>query len=232
MVVPCPFPSSLPHPVAQSLKSRLASATLLNSSYFYQQPFVQAMVFLESMALKTPVEKEAFFKETLTSLPTWAPACLRAHFLPQLRTAVELGAAVHPLGLAAILTCLKTLGPSPAESSEAIELATVVTPMLLKMYAANERSMRVSLLQALPEYVELLTEGVVNDTVLPSVVTGFTDTMPQMREVTVKSMLFFAPKLTDKSFTSVVLPQLDRLQMDKEAPIRTNTTICLGKIAP
>jgi SCY1-like protein 1 len=59
-------------------------------------------------------------------------------------------------------------------------------------------------LQSLPEFAHLLTESLCNDQILPHLATGFADTTPLLREMTVKAILPLAPKITEKSWTSLV----------------------------
>ncbi|GLD98743.1 hypothetical protein PINS_up007461 [Pythium insidiosum] len=60
---------------------------------------------------------------------------------------------------------------------------------------------------------------------------GFTDAAPILRELTVKSMLHIADKLSDSNLNTRVMKYFAKLQTDPEPAIRTNTTICLGRIA-
>lgn len=60
---------------------------------------------------------------------------------------------------------------------------------------------------------------------------GFTDTAPIIREWTVKSVLLVIGKLSEKTINYDLLRYLGKLQTDEEPGIRTNTVICLGKIA-
>ena len=58
-----------------------------------------------------------------------------------------------------------------------------------------------------------------------------TDIVPLIREQTIKSVLLLVPKLNERIINYDLLKYLAKLQMDPEPGIRTNTTICLGKIA-
>ncbi|KAL8961582.1 MAG: hypothetical protein Q9193_001887 [Seirophora villosa] len=62
-------------------------------------------------------------------------------------------------------------------------------------------------------------------------VTGFADIAPIVREQTVKAVLTIITKLTDRTINGELLKQLAKTSNDEQAGIRTNTTICLGKIA-
>lgn len=52
-----------------------------------------------------------------------------------------------------------------------------------------------------------------------------------MREQTVKSILVIIPKLSDRIINGELLRYLAKTANDEQPGIRTNTTICLGKIA-
>lgn len=61
--------------------------------------------------------------------------------------------------------------------------------------------------------------------------TGFTDLAPIVREQTLKSVLVIIGKLSDRTINGDLLKQLAKTANDEQPGIRTNTTICLGKIA-
>lgn len=60
---------------------------------------------------------------------------------------------------------------------------------------------------------------------------GFTDLAPLVREQTVKAVLTVITKLNDRVINGELLKQLAKTANDEQPGIRTNTTICLGKIA-
>jgi hypothetical protein len=62
-------------------------------------------------------------------------------------------------------------------------------------------------------------------------VTGFSDVVPLVREQTVKAVLSLAPKLSDRILNGELLRHLAKTANDEQPGIRTNTTICLGKIS-
>lgn len=62
-------------------------------------------------------------------------------------------------------------------------------------------------------------------------VTGFTDIAPLVREQTVKSILVLVTKLSERTINGDLLKYLAKTANDAEPGIRTNTTVCLGKIA-
>jgi hypothetical protein len=133
---------------ASTLRNRQPVSAFLTCPYF-SSPFVHGMLFLDSFALKSPQEKETGFKHLLTTLPALPKACILGFILPALRTAiVDLG-CTHPLALATTLAALRIVGGDDSAVSR------LVQPMIVKMFGANERGIRICLLQALPEYVQV-----------------------------------------------------------------------------
>ena len=56
-------------------------------------------------------------------------------------------------------------------------------------------------------------QAVVEEQVYPHVATGFTDTNAYLRELTLKSMLTLAPKLSQKTLNQSLLKYLAKLQV-------------------
>ncbi len=107
-----------------------------------------------------------------------------------------------------------------------------VVPPLLKAYGSPDRSTRMALLENLSLYAERMDNKVVVDKLWPNLITGFNDSVPVIREATLKAILPLAPKLSDRVLNNDLLRVLARTQMDTEAGIRTNTTILLGRLVP
>lgn len=60
---------------------------------------------------------------------------------------------------------------------------------------------------------------------------GFSDIVPLVREQSVKAVLTIIPKLYDRTINGALLKLLAKTSNDEQPGIRTNTTVCLGKIA-
>lgn len=75
-----------------------------------------------------------------------------------------------------------------------------------------------------PRFLPLLTIAFIQTS-------GFTDVAPVVREQTVKAVLAVIDKLSDRTINGDLLKFLARTANDEQPGIRTNTTICLGKIA-
>jgi SCY1-like protein 1 len=106
-----------------------------------------------------------------------------------------------------------------------------VLPTVIKLFASSDRAIRVGLLQHIESFGGGLSTQVVDEQVFAHVATGFADTSAFLRELTLKSMLVIAPKLSQRTLTGSLLKHLSKLQVDEEPAIRTNTTILLGNIA-
>jgi SCY1-like protein 1 len=127
------------------------------------------------------------------------------------------------------------------------EYETQITPVVVRLFANPDRGIRVCLLDNLPLMIDHLPQKIVNDKIFPQLVglsnlfivshltlhqvTGFTDVAPVVREQTVKAVLTIVPKLSDRVVNGELLRHLAKTANDEQPGIRTNTTICLGKIA-
>ncbi|KAL4622977.1 N-terminal kinase-like protein [Arapaima gigas] len=191
---------------------------------FLSNSFVESNLFLEEIQIKDPAEKQQFFQDLNENLDSFPEDFCRHKVLPQLLTAFEFGSAG-----AVVLTPLFKVGKylSPEEYQQKI------IPVIVKMFSSTDRAMRIRLLQQMEQFIQYLNEAAVNSQIFPHVVHGFTDTNPAIREQTVKSMLLLAPKLNESNLNQELMRHFARLQArDDQGPIRCNTTVCLGKIAP
>lgn len=142
--------------------------------------------------------------------------------LPELIKSVEFGGG----GPKALGVVLKTAAKLSNDDFEA-----KIIPFIIRAFANPDRALRVSLLDGLPLMIDRLPQKIVNDKIFPQVVTGFTDVAPVVREQTLKSVLVIISKLTDRTINGELLRLLAKTANDEQPGIRTNTTICLGKIA-
>ncbi|KAJ8540191.1 hypothetical protein K7X08_026580 [Anisodus acutangulus] len=201
---------------------RLNSSTLLENSEYFQNKLVETIQFMEILNLKDSVEKDTFFRK-LPNLAEQLPReIVLKKLLPLLASALEFGSAAAPA-----LTALLKMGSWLSTN----EFSVKVLPTIIKLFASNDRSIRVGLLQHIDQYGESLSAKIVDEQVYAHVATGFSDTSAFLRELTLKSMLVLAPKLSHRTISGSLLKYLSKLQVDEEPAIRTNTTILLGNIA-
>ncbi|KAG5224463.1 inactive serine/threonine-protein kinase [Salix suchowensis] len=201
---------------------RMNTAKLLENSEYFQNKLVDTIHFMEILTLKDSVEKDTFFRK-LPNLAEQLPRQIALKkLLPLLASALEFGSAASPA-----LTALLKMG----SWLSAEEFSVKVLPTIVKLFSSNDRAIRVSLLQHIDQYGESLSAHVVDEQVYSHVATGFSDTSALLRELTLKSMLILAPKLSQRTISGSLLKYLSKLQVDEEPAIRTNTTILLGNIA-
>jgi len=105
-----------------------------------------------------------------------------------------------------------------------------IVSSVVKLFAQTDRAMRMSLLENLPNFIDHLSVKLVSQSIFVHVCTGLLDSQPTMREATIKSMVLFAPKLGAKEMDDL-MRHFAKTQLDEEPGIRTNTTICLGRIS-
>ncbi|EEF41582.1 ATP binding protein, putative [Ricinus communis] len=201
---------------------RMNTSKLIENGEYFQNKLVDTIHFMEILTLKDSVEKDTFFRK-LPNLAEQLPRqIVLKKLLPLLASSLEFGSAAAPA-----LTALLKMG----SWLSAEEFSAKVLPTIVKLFASNDRAIRVSLLQHIDQYGESLSAQVVDEQVYPHVATGFSDTSAFLRELTLKSMLVLAPKLSQRTISGTLLKYLSKLQVDEEPAIRTNTTILLGNIA-
>ncbi|KAL1827445.1 hypothetical protein ACET3Z_005857 [Daucus carota] len=201
---------------------RLNSSKLLETCEYFQNKLVDTIHFMEILNLKDSVEKDTFFRKLPTLAEQLPRQIVLKKLLPLLASALEFGSAAAPA-----LTALLKMGAWLS----AEEFNIKVLPTLIKLFGSNDRAIRVSLLQHIDQFGDSLSSQIADEQIYPHVATGFSDTSAFLRELTLKSMLVLAPKLSQRTLSGSLLKFLSKLQVDEEPAIRTNTTILLGNIA-
>ena len=191
-------------------------------SRFFKDDYVQSMFFLDNIALKDEYEKDQFFKRLQPLIAALPEEVSRFKVLPELVKGLDYGTANY-----------RVLGPilDIGASMEDADYRRLVGQSVVKWFSSPDRSLRRNLLEHLGRIVERADKATVNDKIFPLLADGFEDKSPVLREMTVKAVLILAPHLKPATLEMDVLKHFARLQLDPEPGIRTNTTICLGKIA-
>lgn len=113
-----------------------------------------------------------------------------------------------------------------------VEYQKKIIPIVVKLFSSTDRATRMRLLQQLHLFIEHLSVAIINDQIFPQICLGFNDTNPAIRENTIRSMVLLAPKLNYNNLNVELMKHFARLQaLDEQGMIRTNTTVCIGKIA-
>lgn len=190
---------------------------------YFKNDLVDSLLFLEEIQIKDKNEKNRFFSNLTPHLDNFPDNVCRHKILPQLITAFDYGDAGS-----AVLAPMFKLGRLLDEA----EYQRKIVPCVVKLFSSNDRATRSRLLQQLEYFIGHLQAGTVNDQIFPQIAHGFMDTNPTIREQTVKSVIHLASKLNYNNLNIEVLRHFARLQAkDEQGGIRTNTTVCLGKIA-
>ncbi|KAK8674861.1 hypothetical protein V6N13_032946 [Hibiscus sabdariffa] len=201
--IPKPLLSDYQRLLSSLPSRRLNTSKLIDNSEIFQNKLVDTVHFMEILSLKDSVERDTFFRKLPTLAEQLRCQIVLNKIFPLLTSALEYGSAAAP----ALNALLKTGSRLSVE-----EFYLKVLPTIVKLFASNDRAIRVALLQHIVQYGEPLSAQVVDDQVYPHIATGFSGTSAFLRELTLKSLLLLAPKV-------------------EEPAIRTNTTILLGNIA-
>lgn len=190
---------------------------------FFKNELVDALLFLEEIQMKERGEKERFFSQLAGQLESFPDGVGRYKILPLLLAAFEFGDAGS-----AVLPPLLQLSCQLPDA----EYQKKIVPCIVKLFASNHRATRLRLLQQLDRFVNHLQPATVNGAIFPQIARGFLDTNPAIREQAIKSVVHLAPKLDYNNLNVETLRYFAKLQSkDEHGGIRTNTTVCLGKIA-
>jgi SCY1-like protein 1 len=207
---------------------------------FLKRPAVQHLTVMESWSVTSLEDKSTFLKtaEVLKSCPREAVQYKLSNLLLRDVEAVVATAAT-PNGAASATatrtTIAMALPPLLDIAKDLVSDDTVFSnrlqPVLVSLFTMNDRGIRAMLLSKVDRIAPQLDAATVNNKLFDPLCAGFTDAAAQLRELTLKSMVIFTDKLSDRNMNDKLIKQLTRLQSDPEDSIRTNTIIFLGKIA-
>eukprot|EP00041_Stephanoeca_diplocostata_P027424 m.753721 g.753721 ORF g.753721 m.753721 type:complete len:388 (+) comp23173_c0_seq11:614-1777(+) len=171
-------PSSRPSPTVFIEEAR-------SNGKYLDNDFVNATFFLEEITLKSEEETNQFYSKLPGMLDGFPRSVCINKLLPQLLQAFHYGGAGSAV-LGPLFKIGNFLGPE--------EYQEKIVPCVLKLFSSTDRVTRISLLRSLPIFIEHLSHSLVSEKIFPSIATGFTDSVPAMREESVKSMLLVVPR--------------------------------------
>ncbi|KAF1946181.1 kinase domain-containing protein [Clathrospora elynae] len=207
-------------------KSRMGVGQFLDQGKriggFFQTPLIQVTDDIENLGLKAEDERNELLGKLDAVADDFPADFFKMKVLPELLKSVEFGG-----GGAKVFSTVMQIGQKLSDD----EYETQIIPVVVRLFANPDRGIRVCLLDNLPLMIDHLPQKLVNDKIFPQLVTGFTDIAPVVREQTVKAVLTIVPKLSDRIVNGELLRHLAKTANDEQPGIRTNTTICLGKIA-
>lgn len=223
-------------------KARLSVGQFLEqgqrSGGFFETPLIALTEGIESLGLKSDEEREEFLSQLDELSDDFPEEFFKMKVLPELLKSVEFGGG-GPKVFNVVIKISKKLSEDEYDAK--------ITPVIVRLFTLPDRAIRVCLLDNLPLMVDHLSQKIVTDKIFPQMVcnadtrilphshhlqvTGFSDTSPVLREQTVKAVLAIITKLSDRIVNGELLRHLAKTANDEQPGIRTNTTICLGKIA-
>merc|ERR1712166_593016 len=217
--------------VSKTPASRLKPEKLMSHPAF-KGKYTQTLLFLEGLALKSDQEKVAFY----TKLPSLINVQSMANHVGRYKVLPIMLEAVQALNSTTTVDALPPL-LAIARSLPSAEFQSIVQPTLVRLFSSPERNLRASLLQHMSSIVEHLEPSILIENIYPQVVQGFGDSAPQLRDLTVVCMHHMAPRmaieegLLSEAKSDEIAKLLMRSMVDKEPVIRTNSVVCIGKVA-
>jgi SCY1-like protein 1 len=207
-------------------KLRLVAAQFVDQGKkvggFFQTPLIHITEGADSLGLKNEEERNEFLGELDSLTDDFPEDFFKMKILPELLKSVEFGGG----GPSVFTAILKIAGKMTDD-----EFESRLGPVIIRLFASPDRAMRVCLLDNLPLMIDRISQKDLNNKIWPSITGGFTDGAPVVREQTVKAVLHLISKLSDRIINGELLRFLAKTANDEQPGIRTNTTICLGKIA-
>ncbi|KAF2355410.1 Protein kinase-like domain [Trinorchestia longiramus] len=191
---------------------------------FLDNNLIRTIDFLENIHIRQNSEKQIFFSRLCEDLDSIPQVIVKYKVLPAVVSAQQfssLGSMVLP----ALLKMSELLSEP--------EYQRQVLPTVVQLFGSPDRATRLQLLQQMEVLAPHMDAATINDKVFPHLCTGFLDANPSIREHTIKSILPLASKLNKQLLNTEVMKHFAKLQArDEQGGIRTNCTVCLGKIAP
>ncbi|KAI1370518.1 ARM repeat-containing protein [Hypoxylon crocopeplum] len=192
------------------------------SGGFFDSSLIKLTEGIDNLGVKSESEREQFLDDLDQLTDDFPEDFFKMKVLPELLKSVEFGGG-GPKAFSVVMKISTKLSNEDFDAR--------VQPVVVRLFGNPDRAIRVCLLDNLPVMIDRLPQKVVNDKIFPNMVSGFTDLAPVVREQTLKSVLVIISKLSDRTINGELLRHLAKTANDEQPGIRTNTTICLGKIA-
>jgi SCY1-like protein 1 len=114
--------------------------------------------------------------------------------------------------------------------SDPSTVGDALRPLVALLFVVKDRGVRGALLSKVPLMTQHLDKKTLNASVFEPLCSGFNDSSPALRELTLKATLNMVPSLNPPSLEKLSR-YLIRLQSDTETSIRTNSVIFIAKLA-
>lgn len=251
------FASDIPRPLINSVKKLINQSPNLRISIekflqdtdtiFSQNDIIMFNRELDEIKFKNDDQKMQFFKYELASIcgddssnNKFPPGLLENKLLPELINQYSSLSKSKPT--------INTTPEEIAQKQETISILlnfiikfginlpqakfnTLIKPIIFESFSANDRSIRLILLNHLPNFESYLNEADVQSKIFYNIISGFQDTNFMIRETTLKSITIIIEKVSVKQVNQDLLKVLAKSQMDPKPSIRVNTLILIIKIS-
>lgn len=202
----------------QSLRSELIQSSILRNAneylYFNSNEEIQTIEGLETIHLKTESESIKFLSKIKTKNPI---------ILNLLLTSV--------LSISSLIVSAIPIIISISEGIENEIFQKNVEPKILPLFQIQDRSIRFKLLVGLPNVANKFSANVVENQIVPELISGFTDSHPSIREQTMKTIELLIAHVGVKTIEKKLIPNVVSLLRDPESGIRTLAISGLPKLA-
>ncbi len=111
------------------------------------------------------------------------------------------------------------------------KVSKAIGPIVSLLFMVKDRGVRGALLSKVNFMCQYLDKNTLNSSVFEPLCSGFNDSSPALRELTLKATVDLVPYLNAPNMEKLSR-YLVRLQSDSETSIRTNAVIFIAKIAP
>jgi SCY1-like protein 1 len=220
---------------------------------FFAVPLVSTIAFLGGIALAEAPACAAFFEGLPALLPRFPPDTCLYKILPALISVAEFGSVGGSSTAAAADAASAAAGASAAAAggaSGAAAMAGIVLPSIIairgrvpvdefnsrvggcvvRLFASPERATRVALLTHIEALLPAVDDKVLNGGLFEQWAAGLTDASSVLRELTVRSIVTLAPRLSAGNVDPKLLRLLRKTLVDADPTVRVNATICVGRV--
>ncbi|VVC26936.1 Hypothetical protein CINCED_3A008055 [Cinara cedri] len=195
----------------------------LQEQKYFGHDLEKTMTSLNNYHLLDTAQRTAFLEKLPNLLDTFPKNITQHHILPKL------------LEMFNYVKEQKIIFPSMIKLSTMLnddEFEKNIIPCIIKLFDSNDRATRLLLLNQIELYADRLKPDLLNASIFPLLVSGLADANPIIRELTIRSMIPISSKLNYNNINVELMRHFACLQMkDNQDSIRTNTTVCLGKLA-
>ncbi|SBT70778.1 protein kinase, putative [Plasmodium malariae] len=200
--------------------NRVDLSVILNDDCLKKNTIVSTMLFLTELHMKSKNEKTKFLDDLLTNLDNIPTDVKVQMILPELVQNIEISENC--------VKCLKIiLIISKDMTRENFE--KLVYPNFCKYFSLTDRNVRYVLLECFHMVENHLNSNNMNE-ICTAYLYGFLDNNISIKNETIKNFIYVFPKLK-KGFKSSSLNALLENLKQNDCCIKTNTIICIAKIA-